>query len=81
MKRDLTAQLRMAQNSWFSCLSFRAMGWYMHATLSDFNYCSYKEIPGDVSGTDAAAFLQKRYSQDAAVLSSTLHHVSMPITT
>ena len=53
----------------------------MHATLSDFNYCSYKEIPGDVTGTDAATFLQKRYSQDAAVLSSTLHHVSMPITT
>ena len=51
----------------------------MHATLSDFNYCSYKEIPGDISGTDT--YLQKRYSQDAAVLSSTLHHVSMPITT
>lgn len=57
------------------------MGWYMHATLSDFNYCSYKEIPGEVSGTGAAAFLQKRYSQDAVVLGSTLNCVSMLITT
>lgn len=53
----------------------------MHATLSHFKYCSYKEIPGDVIGTDAAAFLQKRYSQDAFVFGSPLHRVSMPVTT